>query len=135
MGWAHTKLQKAESLIFQEDYPGAQQAALDSMATAERAGDTFTMAWALQRLAIPIIEAGDPGTGLRLVGAARESMRKMGGSFLPPLAPIAPAEERVGAALDDEQVAAALEEGRELNLLEAVKLAREVAERGSDGAR
>lgn len=66
-------------------------------------------------------------TGLRIFGAATALMDEMGGTFLPPLAPFASANERAAAALDEEHVAAALAEGSELDLIDAVALARQAA--------
>ena len=93
---------------------------------AEKAGDVFTMSWALYRVAITIIELGDPELGIRIAGAADAARERSGGRLPPPFIPIAGPLERAQALLGD-AASDHLEAGRELALLPAMALARNAA--------
>lgn len=104
-------------------FRNARESALTAMDIAERAGDVFTMGWALRWIAIAIVELGDPALGARLSGAAAAAEERLGGKFLDYPWYDGRAEDlardRIGAEADE-----AFEEGREVGLIEAVRLAR-----------
>ena len=128
MNVGHTLMATSELLIAQEDYEAARRVALDALESAEQVGDVFTMAWALLRLAITIVELGDPVLGARIAGAAEAARERSGGRIPPALLPFAGALERGRHILGD-AADTAYAEGRELGLFAAVAMAREVAER------
>ncbi|NNC91170.1 MAG: adenylate/guanylate cyclase domain-containing protein [Acidimicrobiia bacterium] len=128
MGVAHTQLQLTESLIAQNEYAEAREVALTALDTAERAGDTFSMTWALRWLAVTTVELGDPVAGALLAGAADAAVKRTGGSFPQPLIPITPPEERANVAIG-RQADEAFAEGSQMGFAQAVRLAREAVGR------
>jgi predicted ATPase/class 3 adenylate cyclase len=123
MDVAHTEMMLSEVDIALEDFDSALNWVLAGLETAERAGDTFTMAWALHRLAIVLVGRGDPLLGAKIAGASWEARERSGGTLPPPFFPIGEPDERardaIGAAAD-----AAFDEGKQLGLFEAIALAR-----------
>ena len=90
-----------------------------------RAGDVYTMGWALRWVGLTAVEFGDPVLGARLAGASAAAVERSGGPILPPLVPVTPALERATALIDD-QADEAFEASREIGLAEAIGLAREL---------
>jgi predicted ATPase/class 3 adenylate cyclase len=131
MNVAHTQVMLSEVEIANGSYEEARHWVLEGLDTAERAGDTFTMAWALHRFAITAVELGDPIVGSRIDGASWAARKRTGGTLPPPFFPIGEAIDRARAVIGDE-ADAAFEDGKELGLFEAVALARESA---GDGTR
>jgi tetratricopeptide (TPR) repeat protein len=127
MNIAHTQVMLSELYIAHSEFAAARSSVLEGLTTAEKAGDTFTMAWALHRYAIAAIELGDVEVGARIAGASAEARARAGGTFPPPFFPIGQPEDRAIAALGEAAAQAAFAEGRELSLFEAVALARESA--------
>ena len=127
MNVAHLRAASCEILIAEEDYGGARRTALDGLDKAEQAGDVFTMAWALFRLGITIIELGDPELGIRIAGAADAARERSGGRLPPPFIPIADPLDRARPLLGD-TADTLYEEGRELGLFNAMALAKAAAE-------
>jgi len=127
MNIAHTQLMLSELYIAHGDCDGARSWVLKGIETAEKAGDTFTMTWALHRYAIAAIELGDVIPGARIAAASSEGRARAGGTFPPPFFPIGEPEERAIAALGEAGADDAFAEGRDLSLFEAVALAREIA--------
>ena len=84
------------------------------------------MSWALLRLAITIIELGNPELGTRIAGAADAARERSGERLPPPLLPINEPLERAHRLLGD-SADARYDEGRELGLFAAVAMTREVA--------
>jgi tetratricopeptide (TPR) repeat protein len=127
MNIAHTRVMLSELHIAHGDFASARSSVLKALATAERAGDTYTMTWALHRYAIAAIELGDGVVGARIASASAEARVRAGGTFPPPFFPIGEPEDRAIAALGETAAEAAFAEGRELSLFEAVALARDTA--------
>jgi predicted ATPase/class 3 adenylate cyclase len=127
MNVAHLRAASCEILIAEGDYDGARRTALDGLDKAEQAGDVFTMSWALFRLAITIIELGDPELGIRIAGAADAARERTGGRLPPPFIPIADALDRARRLLGD-TADTLYEGGRELGLFNAMALAKAAAE-------
>jgi tetratricopeptide (TPR) repeat protein len=126
MNVGHTQTATSEVLIAEEDYEAAQRVALDGLTNAEEVGDVFTMSWALLRLAITIIELGNPELGIRIAGAADAARERSGGLLPPPLVAIDGPLERARHVLGD-SADVLYDAGRELGLFAAVEMTREVA--------
>ncbi|MGI9649417.1 MAG: adenylate/guanylate cyclase domain-containing protein [Acidimicrobiia bacterium] len=124
MNVAHTQLMLAQVDIMEGDFAAGQRNGLKSLETAERAGDTFTIGWALRWVAVTVVELGNPELGARLAGAAEAARIRLGGEWPPNSLYDRQAEDlaraQIGTAADE-----AFEAGKQMGLVEAVRLARQ----------
>jgi predicted ATPase/class 3 adenylate cyclase len=120
----HLRAAQAEILIARDDYVGAQRYALEGLEAAEEAGDLFGMSWTLNRLAITIFELGDQELATRIAGAADIANERSGGAIPPPILSFQDTLQRARNMLGA-RAEALYREGRELGLLDAVRMARE----------
>ena len=123
MNMAHTQLMVAQLDIMEGNFAEALRTALVAIDTAERAGDTFTIGWALRWIAVSVVELGNPRLGAQLAGAAEAARRRHGGNWPPNSRYQEQAEglarEVIGAEADE-----AFDDGLQTDLVEAVKLAK-----------
>lgn len=120
----HLRTAQAEILIAREDYEGAQWYAIEGLDAAEQAGDLFGMSWALNRLAITIFELGDRRSATLIAGAADIANERSGGAIPPPILTFPETLERARSTSAGD-ADALYREGRELGLLQAVRMARD----------
>ena len=122
----HLRAGQAELLIAREDYEGARRYAIEGLQAAEQAGDLFGMSWTLNRLAITIFELGDQELATRIAGAADIANELSGGNIPRPILTFPETLERAQAALGA-HADALYREGREIGLLQAVRMARDAS--------
>ena len=121
---AHTQGMVAGVHLLEGNYVDAYHQIIEALDTAEQAGDTFAMVQAVGWIGYTTVHLGDPRLGARLAGAARRAGEEMGGQWVENPFFRDKAEDLarnvIGAEAD-----AAFEEGREMDLVEAIRQARE----------
>jgi predicted ATPase/class 3 adenylate cyclase len=124
MNVGHTQLMLAQLDVMEGDFAGGRRNGLDAIETAERAGDTFTIGWALSWVAITVVELDNPELGARLAGAAEAARLRLGGEWPPnslyDKTAVGIARGLIGSAADE-----LFDAGKQMGLVEAVRLARE----------
>jgi predicted ATPase/class 3 adenylate cyclase len=118
---------KAAVALNRGDFEGARAATFDSLDAAEALGNTLSMAVAFQGLAVLAIRLGRPEVGIRLAGAVDRIKEVAGGEPPPEIVGLEDPMEVVKGSLPDDRIAALWEEGRMMNLDEALALARREA--------
>jgi tetratricopeptide (TPR) repeat protein len=124
-GVAFASGQTAAFALRSGDYPAAREAMLRSLTAADALEVWSWRAVAVQGFAATEVLDGDPEVGVRLAGAA-EHMVELGGGSEPPPAIImmVPALELAKEKLPQDRIDALADEGRAMDPMEAIALAR-----------
>lgn len=115
----------ASASVLNGDFDEAKRAALHSMNLADRGGDRFVAAWAIEWVATAIVAQGDTEVGGLLAGAAAAARKRMGAGWTPMNMDIQDAESRLIEVLGEAATRELLHRGAKLSLDQAVELARE----------
>jgi hypothetical protein len=117
--------QTAAYALRSEDYPAARKAMLRSLTAADALEVWSWRSVAIQGFAVMEVLDGDPEVGVRLAGAAEHMVELGGGSEPPPsIIMMEPALELAKEKLPQERIDALADEGRAMDPVEAIALAR-----------
>jgi predicted ATPase/class 3 adenylate cyclase len=124
-GVAFASGQTAAYALRSEDYPAARKAMLRSLTAADALEVWSWRSVAIQGFAVMEVLDGDPEVGVRLAGAAEHMVELGGGSEPPPsIIMMEPALELAKEKLPQERIDALADEGRAMDPVEAIALAR-----------
>jgi hypothetical protein len=107
------------------DLDTARMVLLQTLNMEEQAGDRTGMALSLDNLVDQELRRGNVIRAMRLAGASEAIKEGVGGQAPPELVDIPDPRERVSRLLSEEEIQAALDEGRAMTREEALTYARE----------
>lgn len=114
----------ASASVLNGDFDEARRVAQHSIDLADRAGDRFVAAWAMEWVATAIVAQGNTETGGLLAGAAAEARDRMGGGWTPMNMDIQDARSRLVEILGETATKELMARGAKLSLDQAIELAR-----------
>jgi tetratricopeptide (TPR) repeat protein len=123
-GIALTSGQLAALALKRGDYERCRAVSLESLEANERLGNTLGMAVSFQALAVTAIRLGRPEAGVRLAGVADRIREVTGGEAPPAIVGLEDPLEVATASLTEQQIAALLDEGRAMSMVDAMAYAR-----------